>query len=65
MAGCDGLRDEGIAYALALRNAGIDTQLEIVPGVGHGINASPKTHVAIQWYRDQVRALYIALRTDF
>jgi acetyl esterase/lipase len=62
---CDGLRDDGIAYALRLRNSGVDAQLEVVPGVPHGINVSPATNAAIQWYRDQVRALYVALWTTF
>jgi acetyl esterase/lipase len=65
VAGCDGLRDEGIAYALHLRNAGIDMQLEVVPGVPHGINVSPKTIVVGQFYRNQARILNVALNTDF
>jgi acetyl esterase/lipase len=64
-AGCDGLRDEGIAYALHLRNAGLDAQLEIIPGVAHGINVSPKTLVVGQFFRNQARVLNCALNTDF
>jgi len=64
-AGCDALRDEGIAYALYLRNAGIDTQLEIVPGVPHGINVSPKTIVVGQFFRNRARVLNCALNTNF
>ena len=45
VAGCDGLRDEGIAYALKSRDAGVDTQLEIVPGAAHGLTLSPTTHI--------------------
>jgi acetyl esterase/lipase len=63
--GVDGLRDEGIAYALALRNSGIDTQLEIIPGVPHGINVCPDTFVAQQFVRNQVRVLNCALNYDF
>ncbi|KAJ4862654.1 alpha/beta hydrolase fold domain-containing protein [Trichoderma breve] len=63
VAGRDGLRDEGIAYALHLRNAGIDTQLEIVPGVPHGITFPTTTLAARQFFRNQVRALDYALKT--
>ncbi|KAH6668411.1 alpha/beta hydrolase domain-containing protein [Halenospora varia] len=59
--GTDGLRDEGIAYALLLRNAGIDAQLEIIPGVPHGITVSPSAFVAQQFVRNQVRLLNYAL----
>lgn len=65
VAGCDGLRDEGILYAIQLRDAGIDTQLEIVTGVPHGINLSPTTNVARQYFRNQARVLNCALNTDF
>jgi len=65
VAGCDALRDEGIAYALLLRNAGIDTQLEIIPGIPHGINVSPATLAADQFFRNQVRVLNYALNTVF
>ena len=65
VAGCDRLRDEGIAYALLLRNAGIDTQLEIIPGVPHGVTISPITPVAEQLFRNQIRVLNCALNTDF
>jgi acetyl esterase/lipase len=58
------LRDEGIAYALQLRNVGIDTQLEIIPGVPHGLNISPTTMVAEQFFRNQVRVLNYALNCD-
>ncbi|KAH6668432.1 alpha/beta hydrolase domain-containing protein [Halenospora varia] len=62
--GVDGLRDEGIAYALLLRNSGIDTQLEIIPGVSHGITVSPSTFVARQFVQNQVRTLNYALNYD-
>lgn len=65
VAGSDRLRDEGIAYALKLRNAGIDTQLEIIPGVPHGLTISPTTPVASQFFRNQVRVLNCALNSDF
>ncbi|KAL7929991.1 alpha/beta-hydrolase [Trichoderma chlorosporum] len=61
VAGRDELRDEGIAYALHLRNAGIDTQLEIIPGVPHGITFPTTTEVARQFFRNQARVLDYAL----
>lgn len=64
VAGCDILRDEGIAYALKLRNVGIDTQLEIIPGVPHSLNISPTTMVAAQFFRNQIRVLDCALNGD-
>lgn len=57
----DLIRDEGIAYALQLRNAGIDTQLEIIPGVPHGITMPATTHAARQFFRNQARVLDCAL----
>ena len=65
VAGCDTLRDEGIAYALHLRNHGIDTQLEIIPGVPHEIDLHTKTHASRQYLQNQVRVLNYALNTDF
>lgn len=61
VAGRDIFRDEGIAYALRLRNKGVDSQLQIIPGVPHGISFPPTTHVARQFFRDQARILDYAL----
>lgn len=65
VAGCGKLRGEGIAYALLLRNAGIDTQLEVVPGVPHGINVFTKSFAAEQFFRNQARVWDAALHTEF
>lgn len=62
--GRDVLRDEGIAYALRLRNAGIDAQLQIVPGAEHGITFPPNTHVARQTFRDIARVIDYALNCN-
>ncbi|KAG9500647.1 hypothetical protein J7337_009129 [Fusarium musae] len=55
--GRDYLRDEGILYSLRLRNNNIDSQLEIIPGMPHGITFPPTTHAARQFYINQVRVL--------
>lgn len=65
VAGLDSLRDQGIAYYLKLRNTGIDSQLELVPGLPHGINLSPKTFAANQYFRNQARILNCALHSEF
>lgn len=57
----DMLRDEGIAYALRLRNRGIDTQLEVIPGVPHEFILWPDTIVSKQFVHCQVKVLDYAL----
>ncbi|KIE00043.1 alpha/beta hydrolase domain-containing protein, partial [Metarhizium majus ARSEF 297] len=63
VAGRDFLRDEGIAYSLRIRDAGIDSQLDVVPGVPHGLLFPPTTHVARQFFRNQARILDYALNS--
>ncbi|KZO91192.1 alpha/beta-hydrolase [Calocera viscosa TUFC12733] len=63
--GLDRLRDRGIAYALHLRQHGVDTQLEIVPGVPHAYTGENDTYAAKQYWRDQVKVLNMALRFDW
>jgi acetyl esterase/lipase len=55
--GRDYLRDEGILYSLRLRDQGIDSQLEIIPGMPHGITFPPTTHAARQFFINQARVL--------
>ncbi|CAK7236177.1 hypothetical protein SEUCBS140593_009531 [Sporothrix eucalyptigena] len=65
VAGVDVLRDEGIAYAMQYRDAGIDTQLEIVPGAPHGLLVANTAWVSRQFWTNQVRVLNAALHTSF
>lgn len=65
VAAVDVLRDEGIAYALAYRDAGIDVQLEIVPGAPHGMLAAVDAWVSKQYWRNQIRVLNVAFHTAF
>ena len=62
VAGCDYLLHEGIAYATKLRDAGVDTMLEVIPGVPHGFTWVVTSNATIQWTRNQVRVLEQALQ---
>jgi len=63
--GMDRLRDGGIAYALHLRKYGIDTQLDVLPGVPHAFTGENDTFAAKQFWRDQVKVLNMALNYDW
>jgi acetyl esterase len=53
LAECDILHDEGIAFAAALRSAGVDVTLREYPGMTHGfIRLHPFVDVAAQALRD-------------
>jgi len=60
VAGCDILCDQGIAYAMRLRDAGIDTALEVVPGVPHVFTWIAKSKATIQWTRGQIKVFNAA-----
>jgi len=62
--GCDFLRDQGIAYALKLRDAGVESSLEMVPGVPHGFVWAVASNATKQWTANQVRIFDIAFATD-
>jgi len=48
----DGFRDEDIAYALRLNQAGVATELHVYPGVPHGVTMFLGTTWAERWQRD-------------
>jgi len=50
VAGLDPLRDEGIAYAEALKAAGIPVTLKLYPGLPHGFFMFPDLEATVQYY---------------
>jgi acetyl esterase/lipase len=48
----DGFRDEDIAYATRLNQAGIETELHVYPGAPHGVELFGHVPVAQQYGRD-------------
>ena len=50
--GADGFRDEDIAYALRLSQAGVPTELHVYPGVPHGATMLLGTTWAERWQHD-------------
>jgi acetyl esterase/lipase len=47
--GADGFRDEDIVYALRLGEAGVSTELHVLPGAPHGVQAFAGTDIARRW----------------
>ena len=49
--GADGFRDEDIEYALRLNQAGVPTELHVLPGAPHGVQMFTDSVVARRWNR--------------
>jgi acetyl esterase/lipase len=47
--GADGFRDEDIVYALRLGEAGVPTELHVLPGAPHGVQMFAGTDIANRW----------------
>jgi acetyl esterase/lipase len=47
--GADGFRDEDIVYALRLGEAGVPTELHVLPGAPHGVQMFQGTGLATRW----------------
>ena len=47
--GADGFRDEDIDYALRLNQAGVPTELHVLPGAPHGVQMFADSVVARRW----------------
>jgi acetyl esterase/lipase len=47
--GADGFRDEDIVYALRLSEAGVLTELHVLPGAPHGVQMFAGTDIARRW----------------
>ena len=47
--GADGFRDEDIEYALRLGQAGVHTELHVLPGAPHGVQMFAGTDIANRW----------------
>lgn len=47
--GADGFRDEDIDYALRLNQAGVPTELHVLPGAPHGVQMFTDSVVARRW----------------
>ena len=62
--GADGFRDEDIDYALRLNQAGVPTELHVLPGAPHGVQMFADSVVARRWNRIVVEWLGLQLRAS-
>jgi acetyl esterase/lipase len=62
--GADGFRDEDIAYALRLGEAGVPTELHVYPGAPHGVQMFATSDAARRWNRHESEWLSRQLHPD-
>ncbi|ORX36967.1 Alpha/Beta hydrolase protein [Kockovaella imperatae] len=60
--GCDLLRDQGIAYYMALQDNGIEAELQLIPGVPHGFTWASRSRAVSQWLDGQIKVFELAFR---
>ncbi len=60
----DCLHDEGVNYAIAMRDAGVPVQLEDVPGTYHGFDINPQAKIAQKMIARRAEALRQAFDTE-
>jgi acetyl esterase/lipase len=61
-AGLDPLRDDGLNYAHNLTEAGVATELHLVPSIPHGFASIPSAAISKRLLNEQVEVLRRALR---